>query len=127
MEIINQSLLLTQNTIFGLHQYSLKLDALTGKRLKGTLWSQGHFNRGTICDFDADGDLEIIIGGINNALKSAFALSIDINKLYGQTPNYNNNLLNDMLIGKFNKYLLLSKSDICTYYCKASDGIGQNE
>jgi len=93
-----------------------KLDAITGKRLDGSVWSQGHYSKGTVCDFDNDGTLEVIIGGLNNALGGAFMLSIDVDKLNGQTPNKHKNLFIDKPIGKFNKFLLFEKTDLCKYY-----------
>ena len=92
------------------------LDAVTGERLPGTLWSQGHFNAAKVGDFDKDGDIEIIAGGINNGLESAFMLIQDLSKLQGQTPSIRKYLFENYEIGQFDKFLLFQKTDICRLY-----------
>jgi hypothetical protein len=92
-----------------------KLDLANGKRVEGTLWSQGHFVRGLIGDFNNDDKREIFIGGVNNGMESAFALLMDYDDLNGQTPSSSKYLFKDLEIAPFIKYLLLNKSDIAIY------------
>ncbi len=99
-----------------------KLDAKTGKRIEGTLWSQGHFGFGEIEDYNNDGELEIFIGGINNGLESAFALLINLSDLNGQTPSTNNYLFKDIPMAKMTKFLLFEKTDICEYFKNRFNG-----
>lgn len=90
-----------------------KLDVKTGKRLPGTLWSQGHFHGGQIGDFNEDGKLQLFIGGVNNGSESAFALIINLDDIKGQTPTVKNYMFKNIPIGKFTKYFLFPKTDIC--------------
>lgn len=92
-----------------------KLDIETGKRLEGTLWSQGHFHwRGSVGDFNNDGKTEIFIGGISNKMESAFVLFVDYDSLNGQTPN-EIELFNNRPIANLGQYILIGKSDIANY------------
>ncbi len=93
-----------------------KLDIRTGKRLPGTLWSQGHFTSGQIGDFNKDGDPEIFIGGVNNGRESAFALITKLKNLKGQTPSIKSYLFKNIPIGNFTKYFLFKKTDICRLF-----------
>ncbi len=94
-----------------------RLNLLNGKRLKGTLWSQGHFAGALIGDFNKDGKNELVGAGINNGCERCFILSINLDQLNGQTPTLDNNYyyLNKK-IAKFNQYLLLPKSDYNDYF-----------
>ena len=91
--------------------------------MPGTLWSQGHFRRGICIDYDKDGTEEIFIGGINNAMENAFVLSVDFDKINGQTPNKKENLFDDIPIAELNKYLLLAKTDVLKYQLKRFNGV----
>ena len=99
-----------------------RIDASSGKRLKGTVWSQGHFNSAQIDDFDKDGKNEIFAGGINNGLESAFALIIDLDTLEVQTPSIDKYLFNDIDIGSFKKFYLFSRTDVCKFYKNRFNG-----
>ncbi|MCB9208871.1 MAG: hypothetical protein H6610_01980 [Ignavibacteriales bacterium] len=91
-----------------------KLDIKSGKRLNGTLWSQGHFRRGTVGDFNNDGKYEIFIGGISNDMESAFVLYVESDSLFGQTPN---DIVQFKNIPKasLQHYFLLGKTDVCKF------------
>ena len=91
-----------------------KLDIKTGMRLDGTLWSQGHFRRGTLGDFDEDGNTEIFIGGISNHMESAFVLYSDYNLLDGQTPNTKIQF-EGIPTAKLEHFFLIGKSDVCNF------------
>lgn len=92
-----------------------KLDIKTGQRLEGTLWSQGHFNwRGSVGDFNNDGKTEIFIGGISNAMESAFVLYVDYDSLNGQTPNKKVQF-NNHPIANIGHYILIGKTDVANY------------
>ncbi|MCW8850207.1 MAG: hypothetical protein OQJ81_09550 [Melioribacteraceae bacterium] len=92
-----------------------KLDLKTGERLDGTIWSQGHFNRGVVGDFDDDGKIELFVGGINNGLESAFTILVDYDKLKGQTPTIDEYSFKNLPVGNFRKLLLFNKTDVCRY------------
>ena len=88
-----------------------KLNLQTGKRLKGTLWSQGHFAGALISDFNNDGKKELVGVGINNGLERCFILSINLNEINGQTPTTDQYYYLNKRLAKFNNYVLLPKSD----------------
>ncbi len=88
------------------------LDAETGERLNGALWSQGHFNVAEIGDFDKDGDIEIFAGGINNGLEAAFIVIQDISKIKDQTPSTAKYLFKNIGIGTFDKFIIFQKTDL---------------
>ena len=92
------------------------LDALTGERIEGTLWSQGHFNTAKVGDFNGDGEIELFAGGINNGLESAFALIKDLKNLSGQTPSIESYLFKNIQIATFRKFFLFPKTDLCNLY-----------
>ncbi len=94
-----------------------RLNLLNGKRLSGTLWSQGHFAGAMIGDFNKDGQTELVGLGINNGSERCFLLSINLNQLSGQTPTLNKNYYYPKKeIAMFNQYLLLPKSDYNDYF-----------
>ncbi len=93
-----------------------QLDITNGRRIPGTLWSQGHHNQNAVVgDFNSDGIPELFIGGINNSMESAFTYLIDINKLNGQTPNKLLKLFNNLPIADFKEYILIGKTDISNF------------
>jgi hypothetical protein len=111
-----------KNVVFSIARHNMfpsaifMLDAETGQRLTGTLWSQGHFNVAKVGDFDQDGDIEIFAGGINNGLESAFMLIQDVSKMKRQTPSVEQYLFKDIEIGTFDKFIIFQKTDICNLF-----------
>lgn len=93
-----------------------KLDASNGKRLKGTIWSQGHINTGRITDYDYDGNYDVFVGGINNGLESAFILLTTLDTIDCQTPSLAKYMFQNIKIGEFTKFILFPKTDLCKLY-----------
>ena len=104
----------THNIIYPSAVY--KLNLLNGERLKGTLWSQGHFAGALINDFNKDGKKELVAAGINNGLERCFIFSINLNELNGQTPTIDKYYYVNKKTAHFNEYVLLPKSDYNDYY-----------
>ncbi|MCB0731691.1 MAG: hypothetical protein KDC88_11725 [Ignavibacteriae bacterium] len=93
-----------------------KLNINTGKRIGDVFWHSGGIIYGEITDFDENGKDEVICTSINNALKSAVLFSIDIDKLYGQSPKVPNYTFENMKVAEFNSYIILPKPDYFKYY-----------
>ena len=101
---------------FGFSSAVFRLDALTGKRLKGTLWHPGHFTGGIISDFNNDGEQEIVLEAINNGLERSAVMSINIENINGAAPSTNKYEYKGYPIAKFNHYILLPKTDYTEFY-----------
>lgn len=65
--------------------YIVKLDAGIGKEL-GCYFHTGHIQTCRSVDLDGDGKKELVIGGINNSLESAFFAVLDPSRLDGHGP-----------------------------------------
>ena len=93
-----------------------KIDAANGQRLKGSIWSQGHFNSGKVADFNNDGKYDVFIGGINNGLESAFGLLTTLDTIDCQTPTLAKYMFQNIKVGDFTKFILFPKTDLCKLY-----------
>lgn len=92
-----------------------RLDAATGKRLKGTLWNAGRFNAAIVGDFNEDGRDEVVGTCINNAHNTSALFSIDVDKLDGQAPSSSKYIFQGIKPAEFNEYVLLPKTDLTIY------------
>lgn len=92
------------------------LDLRTGDRMPGALWHSGHLQHGQIRDYNKDGKRELIANAINNGYECAAFFSIDIDKLSGQAPAPPRYTFYNLSPADFNFYMLVSKTDIHTYY-----------
>ncbi len=65
-----------------------KLNLRTGKRIDSTntLWHAGGICSALTGDFDEDGKTELVAVAIHNGYERAVLFSINLDKLYGQSP-----------------------------------------
>lgn len=92
-----------------------KLNSMNGKRIAGTLWNAGHFQDGIIGDFNNDGNSELVLTAINNGYARSEIVSIDLSNLNGQLPTGHNYAFQGIGMAKYNKMVLLPKSDYAEY------------
>ncbi len=55
-------------------------------RLRGQYWNSGHIIKMAVHDIDVDGDDEVLCGGCRNADGRAFLAVLEIDNLWGQSP-----------------------------------------
>ena len=107
--------LFSHNNLYPSAVYFIRL--ADGQRLGPTLWHVGHLHSGLICDLNRDGNLELIMEGINNALGRSVLFSIDIvNITDAQLPAEGTRLFKNLKFASVNKYILLPQSDYDKYY-----------
>ncbi len=92
-----------------------RLDAATGKRIKGTLWNAGRINSIIVGDFNEDGKDEVVGTCVNNAYNTSVFFSIDADKLDGQAPANPEYTFKEVKPAVFNNYILLPKTDLTIY------------
>lgn len=107
--------LFSRNNLYPSAVYFLRL--ADGQRLGPTLWQVGHLQSGLICDLNKDGNLELIMVGINNALGRSVLFSIDIDNITdAQLPAEGTRLFKNLKFASVNKYILLPQTDYDKYY-----------
>ncbi len=94
----------------------VSLDAGTGKRVGDIFWHPGSITFGAIGDFNKDHIPEIILFGINNGMERSALMSINLDELNGRAPSKPAYSFIGYPIAKFNKYVLVPKSDYCAYF-----------
>ena len=94
----------------------IQLAIKTGEKLPGELWHSGHLNSAMIKDLDNDGIPELIAGGCNNGFKRASVAIVKINQMDGILPSTKNYTFLNKKPAKYEKYILLPRSDYNRIY-----------
>lgn len=94
----------------------VKLNLKTGEEISDILWHPGGIGSAILLDWNGDGTKEIIAGGASNGMHSAFAFSIDENKLLGTFPTSNNYYFKDFELADFNHYIIIRQTDYGKYF-----------
>ena len=94
----------------------VSLDAKSGKRVGKIFWHPGSINFGMIGDFNKDQIPRIILFGINNGMERCAVMSINLDELNGRAPSKPNYCFLGYPVAKFNKYILLPKTDYNDYF-----------
>jgi len=95
--------------------FLLKLDALTGKEL-GIYINTGQFQSMDFVDLNNDGKQEILLAGVNNALRSACLVVLDPKHIDGHSPLTEKYKLEGYKQGTAKYYLLIPPTIIGQVY-----------
>ena len=92
-----------------------KIDLLTGNRLGSALWNPGSIYSALIKDIDNDGQREIVVGCVNNALRCPCIFSVKTSNLYGMNYYTREYHLVGIEPSKLEHCLFLPKTDYSVY------------
>ena len=98
------------------------IDLLTGKRFEdaGTLWNAGAINNGIVGDFNEDGTIELVMGGMHNGFERALLFSVNINKLNGQTPAPDRYIFKGIPAADIGEFILLPHTDYGKHFWRSN-------
>jgi hypothetical protein len=90
-----------------------KVELISGKRYdsSATLWNAGGITNAMIGDFNEDDKKEMIVAGLNNGFERAVLFSVDLDKIFGQTPAPERYIFNNIPKAELNGYIVLPNSD----------------
>jgi len=88
-----------------------ELDPLTGTLLQ-TYWNNGHINHLHTFDVESDGNIEIVIGGINNPYENAFVSVLDPLNISGYGPTGKEDIPHSVSKAQLKFYILFPKSSL---------------
>ncbi len=98
---------------FAFFPFLIDVYSLEGRRISRFV-SSGHINSIMFYDYDGDGVVELIAGGVNNEYDSAVLLILNPFSMSGKTPQtkpyYD---ISGYKVGKFEKFLRFSPSILC--------------
>ncbi len=89
----------------------MEVDCKDGYMLQ-TYWHAGAFALTAVSDVDGDGNLEILLAGVNNGYKRAFVLALDPDRLEGCGPAPSQFFPERAAPGKQKYYCLLPRTDV---------------
>jgi len=95
-----------------------KLNLKTGERIDSTkvLMHAGGINAALLGDFDENGTEELVAIAIHNGYERAVLFSIDVDKIYGQSPAPPKYTFKDLPVADFNAYILLPITDYGKFF-----------
>lgn len=89
----------------------MEVDCKDGHMLQ-TYWHAGAFAVSAVADVDGDGNLEILLAGVNNGYKRAFVLALDPDRLDGCGPAPSQFYPESVTPGNQKYYCLLPRTDV---------------
>src|SRR5690606_7006878 len=84
-----------------------KLNLRTGERIDSSniFWHAGSITSALLGDFDKNGIEELVAVSIHNGYERAVIFSIDVDKLYGQSPAPKRYTFKNIPLADFNSYI----------------------